>query len=152
VSEFRLYHHARAEASALAQVLSAMPEVASAQVAGSVRRRREVIRDLDFVVETRGVPTPLFERLGSVQGVTEYVGKTETSATLRFASGTVVEIFATGADQLGFQLVRSTGSVGHVQALAERARGLGLAWTDGGLLRDGKALRLPDEPSVYQAL
>src|SRR5258707_1272411 len=54
VSEFRLYHHARAEAAAMAKVLAAMPEVAQAIVVGSVRRRREVIRDLDFVVEVRG--------------------------------------------------------------------------------------------------
>jgi len=41
VSEFRLYHHARAEANALADVLSTMPEVSRAMVVGSVRRRRE---------------------------------------------------------------------------------------------------------------
>jgi DNA polymerase (family 10) len=152
VSEFRLFHHARAEAAAMAKVLAAMPEVTQAIVVGSVRRRREVIRDLDFVVEVRGTPTALFDRLGSAPGVTEFVGKTEVSATLRFATGTVADIYATGPDQLGFQLVRSTGSEEHLRALAALAASRGLEWTDEGLKKDGKTLPLPREEDVYQAL
>ncbi|MBI2073128.1 MAG: hypothetical protein HYT81_08875 [Gemmatimonadetes bacterium] len=48
---FRLFHHARTEATALAEVLRTMPGVRRVAVAGSVRRRAEIIRDLDFVVE-----------------------------------------------------------------------------------------------------
>ncbi len=152
VSEFRLYHNARAEADALAGVLSTMPEVSRAIVVGSVRRRREVIRDLDFVVELRASPTALFDRLRSVAGVTEFVSKTEDSAVLRFSTGTVAEVYTTTPAQLGFQLVRSTGSAGHVGALADRAQGLGLEWTDAGLKRDGHVLPLAHEADVYRAL
>src|SRR5438105_1744847 len=103
VSEFRLFYHARGEANAIAQALGTMPEVARVVVAGSVRRRREIIRDLDFVVEMRDSrpPTALFDRLGSVAGVTEFVSKTETSATLRFATGTLADVYAAPPDQVG---------------------------------------------------
>jgi DNA polymerase (family 10) len=86
--------------------------------------------------------------------VTEFVGKTETSATLRFASGTIVEIFTASADRLGFELLRATGSAEHVRALAERAQGLGrgLEWTDRGVMQDGRALAMATEPEVYRAL
>jgi DNA polymerase (family 10) len=152
VSEFRLYYHARPEAAAIAEALGTMPEVARAIVTGSVRRRREIIRDLDFVVEVRGAPGALFDRLGSVAGVTEFVGKTESSATLRFATGTLADVYAAPSAQVGFQVVRSTGSASHVEALAARARGLGLEWSDTGLKRGGREVPAPREEDVYQAL
>ncbi len=152
VSDFRLYYHARDEAAAIAKVVGTMPGVVRAEVAGSVRRRREVIRDLDFVLEVRESPAALFDRLGSVAGVTEFVGKTEDSATLRFASGMVADVYTTTAPQWGFRLVRATGSTAHIAALVDRARGLGLEWTDAGLRRDGKLLPLPAEEDVYRAL
>src|SRR5688572_11421421 len=87
VSEFRLYHNAREEATAMAAVLAGFPEVAQVEIVGSVRRRREVIRDLDFVVQLRGTAAALFDRLGRAPGVSEFVNRTAASATLRFASG-----------------------------------------------------------------
>jgi len=48
--------------------------------------------------------------------------------------------------------VRSTGSASHVSALSDRARGLGLDWTDAGLKRDGQILPLPGEEEVYRTL
>jgi DNA polymerase (family 10) len=144
-SEFRLFYHARPEAAAMAKVLAGMPGVAQVIVAGSVRRRREVIRDLDFVLEVRGSPRTIFDRLGAAPGVTEFVGKTENTATLRFATGTTADIYAAEPAQLGFMLVRATGSEEHVRALAERARARGLEWTD-------TAFPGTREEDVYQAL
>ena len=152
VSDFKLFYHAWDEAAAIAQVLGTMPNVTRAAVAGSVRRRREIIRDLDFVVEVKGTPTALFDRIGSVAGVTEFVGKTEDSAALRFATGTLADVYATTTDQWGFRLVRSTGSAAHVTGLAQRAQGKGLEWSDTGLRRDGALLPLRTEEDVYQAL
>src|SRR5256885_14980517 len=53
-TEFRLFHHARAEAVGVQQALAALPGVRRVEIAGSLRRRREIIRDLDFVVEYVG--------------------------------------------------------------------------------------------------
>ncbi len=152
VSEFRLFHHARDEATALAGVLAGLPEVAAAHVVGSVRRRRELIRDLDFLVVLRTPAASLFDRLGRAPGVSEFVHQTDASATLRFASGAVADVYTAVPEQVGFQLVRSTGDLSHVEALGARARDRGLTWTEGGLVRDGTTIPLPTEEAVYQAL
>ncbi len=129
---FRLLHHARAEAAALADVLRTMPGVRRVAIAGSVRRHSEIIRDLDFVVELQGPAGPLVERLGAAPGVREFVSSTERTITLRFGSGTVADIYLAPREGFGFELIRATGSAEHLAQLAERARSRGLAW-DGGI-------------------
>lgn len=152
VSGHRLFHHARKEARALADVLSATPGVRRAEVAGSVRRCREIIRDLDFVVLLDGPPAPFFNRLATAPGVTQSIPAGDRRVTLRFQSGSVAEIHAASEPQFGFQLVRATGSEEHVAALAARARARGLSWEDDGLAHDGMLLATPTEESVYDAL
>jgi len=152
VSAFRLFHNAREEAVALAQVLASLPEVARAEVVGSVRRRREVIRDLDFLVLLNGPAGALFDRLGAAPGVSEFVHQTDASATLRFASGVVADVFTATSDQFGFQLARSTGSLSHVEALAARATANGFEWTETGLRKNGTTVPMPGEEDVYRAL
>lgn len=152
VSGHRLFHHARKEARALADVLSATPGVRRAEVAGSVRRCREIIRDLDFVVLLDRPPAPFFNRLATAPGVTQSIPAGDRRVTLRFQSGSVAEIHAASEPQFGFQLVRATGSEEHVAALAARARARGLSWEDDGLAHDGTLLPTPTEESVYDAL
>ncbi|MSR06813.1 MAG: DNA polymerase/3'-5' exonuclease PolX [Gemmatimonadetes bacterium] len=152
VSEFRFFHNAREEATALVQVLTSLPEVARAEIVGSVRRRREVIRDLDFLVLLKGPAGALFDRLGRAPGVSEFVHQTDASATLRFASGAVADVFTSTAGQFGFHYARSTGSRSHVEALAARAAAQGFEWTDTGLRKNGAAVPMPAEEDVYKAL
>lgn len=150
--EFRLLHHALSEATELARVLADLPGVVRAEAAGSVRRRRELVRDLDFVVQVEQDPDALVRRLGGVPGVHEFVAKSDRALTLRFASGTVADVYWADAAGFGFQLVRATGSAEHLSALAARARQGGLTWSDAGLARDGTPLATPEETDVYRAL
>jgi DNA polymerase (family 10) len=143
-SGFRLLHHARAEAAALAEVLGTLPGVRRVAVAGSVRRLKEVIRDLDFVVELEGPAGPLVERLGATPGAREFVSRTERAVTLRFGSGTVADIYLAPRDQFGHELIRATGNGDHLAQLAARALERSLSW-EGGI--DGA-----DEAEVYRAL
>jgi len=145
-SEFRLYHHARAEAEALQEALAAQDGVEHVEIAGSLRRLREVIRDVDVVVVHApggGTRETLVRRLGTTPGVTEFVGK-EGMVTLRFDSGLVADVFLAAPDELGLTWVRATGSAEHVAQLERRARGHQVSLDAGA--------RFSDEESVYRAL
>ena len=137
--EFRLFHHALAEATAVQQALGALPGVQRVEIAGSVRRRREVIRDLDFVVVHVGddARETLVKSIGEAPGVTG-VAEKEGMVTLRFDTGTAVDVILATPDDFGLAWVRATGAVAHWEEL--RARGL------------DAARRYPDEESVYRAL
>ncbi len=134
--EFSLLHHARSEAEALCRALAGMEGVERVEIAGSVRRCREIIRDLDIVVlHSPDAREALVGSLGATPGVTELVGN-EGYVTLRFDSGVVADIGLTTALDFGLYWVRATGSTEHVGQL--EARGLGPG-------------PFPDEASVYRA-
>src|SRR6185295_16270088 len=69
-TEYRLFHYALAEAQAVQQALASLEGVRTVELAGSLRRCREVIRDLDLVVvaESEGARALLVKRLGDVPG------------------------------------------------------------------------------------
>ena len=144
-TEYRLFHYALAEAQAVQQALAGLEGVRTVELAGSVRRCREVIRDLDLVVvaENDGARASLVKRLGEVPGVAEFAG-TEGMVTLRFASGTVADVFLTTPERSGLVWVRATGSETHLAELDTRARARGVAL--------GADAAFPDEAGVYQAL
>jgi DNA polymerase (family 10) len=136
--EFSLLHHARSEAEALRRALVTLDGVLRVEIAGSVRRAHEIIRDIDVVVlHASGARDGLVQRLGDTPGVTEFVWN-EAYVTLRFDSGLVADIGLTTATDFGLYWVRATGSAEHVRQL--EARGLG-----------PERGPFPDEASVYRA-
>jgi len=137
-SAFRLLHHALDEAQGIAQALAALEGVRRVEIAGSVRRRLEIIRGLDFVVihAGDGMREALIRRLDAAPGVIELAGK-EGAITLRFASGAVAQVFLATEPEAGLALLRATGSTEHVALVEARLTGGPPAW--------------PDEESVYRA-
>jgi DNA polymerase (family 10) len=146
-SEFRLFHYALDEARGVQRALAGLEGVQRVELAGSVRRCREVIRDLDLVVvhAGNGARAGLVKRLGAAPGVTEFAGA-EGAITLRFASGTVVDVYLATPEEFGLAWVRATGSAAHLAELEARARARGVA------LDAGTGGAFPDEASVYRAL
>src|SRR6267143_1004525 len=136
-----MQHAARSELLATGRS-SALGEL-RVESAGAVRRRCEVIGALDLVAvhEGQAARQALVRRLGEAPGVTEMVGR-EGSVTLRFASGTVVEVLLTTPERFGLDWIRATGSPAHVAALETRARQMGISLS----------AVFSDEPSLYRAL
>jgi len=124
-TEFRLFHHARAEAVGVQQALAALPGVRRVEIAGSLRRRREVIRDLDFVVE--------------------YVGDESRDELVgRLGDASRVDVVLATPGDFGLAWVRATGSVAHWEELLALAQGRGVKLDSSGTFAD--------EESVYRAL
>src|SRR5579859_3449122 len=125
-SGFRLYHHARDEALALQKTLAAVPGVRRVEIAGSLRRRCEVIRDIDLVV-------------ACADGVTADTVRRRLG--LR-AGATPVDLFLATDGEFGWTLLRATGSAAHLEQLERRA-------ADRGVPMSGPA---PEESDAYAAL
>ncbi len=152
VSESRLFHHAHSEAQALIGALKEVPAISDARIVGSIRRRCELIGDMDFVVQSTGPFEELAGQLNSMADVAEFTTQAGGISTIKFASGSVAHLYAVSRREAGFQIVRATGNEDHLRALAQRAEGLGLEWTAGGIVRDGATLACPTEEDVYTAL
>src|SRR5205085_5243688 len=78
-----LYFQAWTAAEPILAALKKCPAVKRAEIAGSLRRRKEVIRDLDFLVSTKDAETvmKLFTSLPLVERITNQ-GKTKSSVIL----------------------------------------------------------------------
>jgi DNA polymerase (family X) len=149
---YRLSHHAADEAEGLRAALQRLPGVTSAIVAGDVRRRSEVVRDLIVVLVAESSPSELFRRLSQLPGVQDFSGQDERRLTLRFAGGSTAQVVATTPVNVGAVLVQATGSDGHLKELAECAGNKGFVFNGAALWRGSQFVPTPDEAAFYQAL
>ena len=151
-SAFRLLHHAADEAEGLRAALERMPGVLRAFVAGDVRRRAEVVRDLVLVIVAELSPGELFRRLSELPGVHEFAGQDDRRMTLRFAGGASAQLVVTTPVNTGAVLVQATGSDAHVRQLATHAANRDLALSGAALWRGSAFVPTPDEAAFYAAL
>jgi DNA polymerase (family 10) len=151
-STYRLSHHAADEAEGLRAALAKLPGVTAALVAGDVRRRAEVVRDLVMVLVADVAPGELFKRLSQHPGVHEFAGQDERRLTLRFAGGASAQIIVTTPVNVGAVLVQATGNEQHVAQLAAHASARGVSLTGAALWRGSEFVYTPDEESLYRAL
>ncbi|HLX55631.1 MAG TPA: DNA polymerase/3'-5' exonuclease PolX [Ktedonobacteraceae bacterium] len=156
-----LYPVAEEEAGRIYQVLSTIPEIVRLQVAGSLRRRRETIGDIDMVVSVandagekiRREIMDVFTSQPSVQAVT---GKGETKSSVVLQSGINMDLRVVNDSQFPYTLHHFTGSKEHHISLRRRALSMNMTINDYGLFR-GKEPHLElvpckDEGDIYAAL
>jgi DNA polymerase (family 10) len=149
---FRLSHHAAEEAEGLRSALARLPGVTAAIVAGDVRRRLEVVRDLVLVLVAEVSPAELFKRLSQFPGVHEFAGQDERRLTLRFAGGASAQIVVTTPVNVGAVLVQATGSEQHLDELASHASARGFSLAGAALWRGSEFVPTPDEERLYGGL
>ena len=147
-----LYPRAAAEAAILLESVRSHPGVARAEVAGSVRRRREIVRDVDIVAAC-ALPEEVaasIARLPAVRTAT-HVGR--GSVAIVFVDGARLDLHCVTPPSFAVALWRATGSDAHVREVTARARSRGLALEGDALVAgDGVPLALPDEARLYAAL
>jgi DNA polymerase (family X) len=151
-SAYRLSHHAAEEAEGLRIALEGLPGVSRAVIAGDVRRRTEVVRDLVLVLVASAPPAELFKRLSQLPGVHEFAGQDERRLTLRFPGGASAQIVVTTPVNAGAVLVQATGSEAHLRDLAAHAATRGYGLNGAALWRGSEFVPTPDEERFYQTL
>ncbi|HEV8516257.1 MAG TPA: DNA polymerase/3'-5' exonuclease PolX [Candidatus Limnocylindrales bacterium] len=104
--------------------------------AGSFRRRRETIGDLDLLAETDD-PVRLLERFAALPSVARVVAHGGHKATVRLVRGPQVDLMVMPPDRAGTYLVHFTGSAAHNVRLREIARDLGWTLSEHGFQRLG---------------
>lgn len=147
-----LYPHAMAEAHTLLRAVRAHPGVRQAEMAGSLRRRLELVRDVDIVADCSEDPRAVAGSFARAPGVREVVGAGEAHVAVLFVDGTRLDLYCVTAERFAVALWRATGSPAHVDDVSARlgARGLRVAG-DRLTTTDGTPVDTPDEPAVYAA-
>jgi DNA polymerase (family 10) len=125
--------------------------VEQAALAGSVRRRKETIGDLDFLVASRD-PERVARAFASMPDVTHVYARGATKTLVRLANGMDADLRVVPAVSFGAALLYFTGSKAHNVALRRIAQLEGLKLNEYGLFRDARRLAGRTEEDVYRAL
>ncbi|AOI85401.1 DNA polymerase/3'-5' exonuclease PolX [Burkholderia cepacia] len=135
----------------LLERLRAIAGVGKAVPAGSFRRRRETVGDLDVLVTARDpqAVADAFVGYGEVARVLAH-GKTKSSVVL--VNGLQVDLRVVDADAFGAALVYFTGSKAHNIALRRIAQAGGLKINEYGVFRGDERIAGATEASVYAAI
>ncbi len=148
-----------AEADVYAQMLlthlKASPNVKQIEMAGSFRRGRETIGDLDVLVESSN-PTEVMDRFAQFDGIAAVLGRGETKMSIRLGNGLQIDLRIVEAKAFGAALVYFTGSKAHNVVLRGMAKDRGLKINEYGVFQvktKGKSKAADDEneEGVYLA-
>jgi DNA polymerase (family 10) len=125
--------------------------VERADLAGSIRRRRETIGDVDLLIISSDSPTAL-QKLVKLPQVRQVLGVGDTRATMMIEGGVQVDIRAVPPESYGAALQYFTGSKQHNVHLRTIARKLGFKINEYGVYRGEKRVGGASEDDVYRLL
>jgi DNA polymerase (family X) len=141
-------------ADELIEYLSAVPGVESVAAAGSLRRGKETIGDLDLLATGTSAEEVLAKFVAHPR-VHEVLGKGPNKASIKFGlEGLQVDLRALGAESYGAALLYFTGSKEHNITLRSRAQKMGFTLNEYGLARldNDKRIASATEEEIYAKL
>src|SRR5213082_13753 len=146
-----LLNEAETQATAGVAYLQAGGAVRQIAVAGSYRRRRETIGDLDILV-TSDDSARVMDRFVAYADVADVVSKGDTRSTVKLRGGLQVDLRAVEPAAYGAALQYFTGSKAHNVELRQVAQGKKLKLNEYGLFRGTRRIAGETEAEIYEAL
>ncbi len=144
-------HEAEQYARAIVEYLKAGGGIDAIDVAGSFRRRKETIGDLDIVVSCANAPA-VIDRFGKFSEVTQVASQGDTRSTVRLSSGLQVDLRVVEPSCFGAAMQYFTGSQAHNIELRKIAQAKKLKLNEYGVFRGSKCISGRTEEAVYAAL
>ncbi|MBD3208079.1 MAG: DNA polymerase/3'-5' exonuclease PolX [Candidatus Nealsonbacteria bacterium] len=138
-------------AQEIKEKLAGLKEVKKIDIVGSLRRKKETIGDLDFLIIS-SQPDKVMDFFVSLSGVVKVWGKGETKSSVRMEQGFDVDVRVIPPESYGAALQYFTGSKQHNIATRRIAISKGLKLNEYGLFKDEKRIAGETEEKIYKAL
>ncbi len=138
-------------AQALAERIAALPGVERAELAGSFRRRKETVGDLDLLV-SGGDPEAVMRAFTKHTSVADVLGHGETKSSVRLAAGIQADLRLVPEASFGAALLYFTGSKEHNIELRKLAIEKGMSLNEYGLTKGERTVAARSEEDVFRAL
>ena len=138
-------------AAELLDYVAGCTAVGRVEVAGSYRRAKEVMKDLDLVISTAD-PAAVVEHICSWPRSAEVVARGESKTSLRCPGGLGVDFRIVEDSQFPFALCHFTGSKEHNTEMRARAKKQGLKLNEYGLFRGDELAECGSEEEIHRAL
>lgn len=141
----------RETAEYLLDHVKAQPSVIRAEIAGSLRRWKETVHDIDIVASSKD-PAALMAHFVSAPGVVRIAGQGDTKSSVVFESGMAADLRVVSDDQFPYALMHFTGSKEHNIVMRQRAKDRGLKLSEYGLFEGETNEACADETAIYKRL
>jgi len=145
-------------ADKIKQFLAEMPGVEKITAAGSLRRGRETVGDLDILITGPCCADdrlePLLDRILTFPGISEALARGGNKVSFRLRGGMQVDVRTLKPESFGAALQYFTGSKTHNVSIRQRALKMGYTLSEYALTRvaDGTHVASATEEDVYAAL
>ncbi|HZU33656.1 MAG TPA: DNA polymerase/3'-5' exonuclease PolX [Candidatus Angelobacter sp.] len=146
-------------AQKITELLKGVPGVEKVTPAGSLRRGRETVGDLDLLVtgkccDSEEQRNQVIERILSFPGIMEVLAKGENKVSFKLRNGMQVDVRLLPPDSFGAALQYFTGSKNHNVTLRQRALKQGYTLNEYGLVRmeDNQRVAGKTEEEIYKKL
>ncbi|OGZ97741.1 MAG: DNA polymerase III [Candidatus Sungbacteria bacterium RIFCSPLOWO2_02_FULL_54_10] len=131
--------------------IRAFPEVSAVVAAGSIRRRKETVGDIDILVAS-AKPKRVTERFLALPQIAHVYGSGDTKTNVRLKNGLDCDLRVVPPISWGAAFQYFTGSKDHNVALREVAIKKGYKLNEYGLFKDQKMIVGKTEKEIYKAL
>jgi len=145
---------AAAEAEQIVAALRTLPGIQRISIAGSLRRHKEVVKDIDIVASVTGDSQrgPIMDAFTTMPSVVSITGKGETKSSVVLAPGIAMDLRLCTDEEYPTMLHHFTGSKEHNVALRGYALDHDMKVSEWGIYRDEARLPIHDEIELYAAL
>ncbi|MHA1576579.1 MAG: DNA polymerase/3'-5' exonuclease PolX, partial [Candidatus Thorarchaeota archaeon] len=138
-------------ATRITNILQSISGVNRVEITGSFRRRRETVRDLDFLVEAEDTDS-VMDTFVTLEGIASVIAKGPTKSSIRLDSNLQIDLRVLPSESFGAGLQYFTGNVDHNVRLRSIAQKKGLRLNEYGLFKDETKIAGEDEQGIYESL
>lgn len=146
-----LYPYGLEAALSLIELLKNDKNVIRVELAGSLRRSKETIKDIDIVASTN-FPEKVMDALVAHPQIETVISRGETKLSVTLKLGINADLRCVTDAEFPYALHHFTGSKQHNTAMRSRAKRLSLKMNEYGLFKGNRNIKCQNEAEIFEAL
>lgn len=146
-----LFSEACEESRSYVDYLKKIKGIIRIETAGSVRRRNEIVHDIDILASTEK-PVPVHRKFCTYPKVARVIAKGETKSSVVLSSGLQVDLRTVRDSEFPYALYYFTGSKDHNVATRTIAKRKGLKISEYGIFKGKKLIPCRNEEDIFKTL
>jgi len=136
------------EATLIEEKLRNFKAVNQCSIAGSLRRKKEIVKDIDIVASSQ-IPNKVMDFFTSIEEVAEIIAKGDTKSSVRLSSGINADLRVVSDLQYPYAVHHFTGSKEHNTAMRSMAKKYEMKMNEYGLFKGEENISCESEKDIF---